>query len=163
MRPSASAVLEGIRSVVHPGRNQIEVLGGRTWLFDAAHNPAGVHALAGTIDQLDLPRPVVVLLAVLADKDWRSMLPPLIARADSVVLTEPPSAAPERRWDARHAAEQVDGACPIHVEEDFARAVEAAAAAAGNGTVVVTGSFHTVGSALSALGLEPFAGLPGAS
>jgi hypothetical protein len=45
--------------------------------------------------------------------------------------------------------------CPLHVEEDFVEAVGWARREAGRGTVVVTGSCHTVGSALKLLGLEP--------
>jgi folylpolyglutamate synthase/dihydropteroate synthase len=41
------------------------------------------------------------------------------------------------------------------VIEDFVEATRAAGERAGRGTVVVTGSVHTVGSAMSLLGLEP--------
>lgn len=158
LRPGADALLEGVAAVRHPGRDQIEVVDGATWLFDVAHNTAGIHSLVDTVDRLDLPRPLVPLVGVLGDKDWRSMLPPLFARADFAVLTQAPSAPPERRWDATEAREAVAHVCPIQVEEDFVRALHRARAEAGSGTVVVTGSCHTVGSALKVLGLEPLSG-----
>jgi dihydrofolate synthase/folylpolyglutamate synthase len=154
-RPGAQAVKDGIRSVVHPGRDQIEVVDGKTWLFDVAHNTAGVRSLVDTVDRLDLPRPMVALVGVLGDKDWRSMLPPLFSRVDYAVLTQPPSAPPERRWDARVAADAVAHLCPMRLEPDFEVAVGRARAEAGQGTVVVTGSVHTVGSALKVLRWEP--------
>ena len=83
------------------------------------------------------------------------MLPPLFSRADYAVLTLPPSAPPERRWDARAAADAVAHLCPMRLEGDFTAAVDRARAEAGEGTVVVTGSVHTVGSALKVLGREP--------
>ena len=46
---------------------------------------------------------------------------------------------------------------PVRVEPDFMAALAEARSAAGEGTVVVTGSCHTVGSALKALGREPLA------
>ena len=155
LRPSLDAVRRGLAGVVHPGRDQIEVLDGRTWLFDVAHNTAGIQSLVDTVDRLDLPRPLVALVGVLGDKDWRSMLPPLFARTDFAVLTQPPSAPPERRWDPHAAREAVGGAGSPTVEEDFAAALGHAREAAGDGTVLVTGSCHTVGSALSLLGREP--------
>jgi len=156
LRPDREALLEGVASVIHPGRDQIEVLDGTTWLFDVAHNTAGILSLVDTVDRLDLPRPLVALVGVLGDKDWRSMLPPLFSRADFAFLTQPPSAPPERRWDPVAAREAVAHVCPIPVENEFVRALGLARAEAGRGTVVVTGSCHTVGSALTALGLEPF-------
>lgn len=156
LRPGRDALVEGVASVVHPGRDQIEILDGTTWLFDVAHNTAGIHSLVDTMDRLDLPRPLVALVGVLGDKDWRAMLPPLFSRADFAFLTQPPSAPPERRWDPVAAREAVTHVCPIQVEDDFLRALGLARAEAGQGTVVVTGSCHTVGSALKVLDLEPF-------
>ncbi len=160
LRPERDDLLAGIRSVRHAGRDEVREIGGLTWLFDVAHNTAGVESLVDTIDRLDLPRPLVVLVGVLGDKDWRSMLPPLFNRARSAVLTVPPSAPVERRWDPDAAARAVSaGAAPggakIAVVEDFTAALDAARAQAGSGTVVVTGSVHTVGSAMALLGIDP--------
>ncbi|MCG6989087.1 MAG: bifunctional folylpolyglutamate synthase/dihydrofolate synthase [Gemmatimonadetes bacterium] len=157
LRPDAEAVLTGVAQVVHPGRDQIEVIDGTTWLLDVAHNTAGVLSLVDTLDRVALPEPVVALVGVLGDKDWRVMLPPLLSRTDRAVLTQPPSAPPERRWDVEDAAGAVEHVCPLRVEEDFVAALESARKEAAGGTVVVTGSCHTVGSALKVLGREPLA------
>lgn len=155
LRPPREALVAGIQSVVHPGRDQVEVIDGTTWLFDIAHNTAGIQSLVDTLDRIELPRPLTVLVGVLGDKDWKGMLPPLLARAGHAVLTQPPSAPPERRWDAYAAAEAVSHVCPIDVEEDFVKALATVRSEVGAGSVVVTGSVHTVGSALTLLGLEP--------
>ena len=157
-RPDAEAVVEGIARVDYHGRDQVSVVDGRTWLLDVAHNTAGIRSLVDTVDRLDLPRPLVALVGVLGDKDWKSMLPPLFARVDHAVLTQPPSAPVERRWDPREAADAVGAVTHIRVEDDFVRALRQARRRAGRGTVVVTGSVHTVGSAMSVLGLEPLRG-----
>ncbi len=162
LRPDREAVLRGLRSVRWPGRDQIETIEGVTWLFDVAHNVAGVYSLVDTLDRLDLPRPWVALVGVLGDKDWPAMLPPLLQRVDSSWLTLPASGPPERRWDPAAAVELLNGrAGPsfglIQIELDFHRALKAAGRAAqAEGTVVVTGSVYTVGSALEALGRLPF-------
>ncbi len=158
MRPEADAVVRGIAGVRHAGRDQIEQIDGVTWLFDVAHNTAGIHSLVDTMDRLELARPMAALVGVLGDKDWRSMLPALFARADLAVLTQPPSAPPERRWNAAAAAAAVQHMCPLRVVEDFVTALDLVRSEVGRGTVVVTGSVHTVGSALRVLGREPLSG-----
>ena len=155
LRPDADAIRNGVRAVEYHGRDEIEVIDGLTWLFDVAHNTAGIRSLVDTIDRLELPRPLVVLVGVLGDKDWRSMLPPLFARTDAAVLTQPPSAPPERRWSPADAANVVVKMTRVTIEEDFERAFQRVRRDAGQGTVVVTGSVHTVGSALRLLGREP--------
>ena len=158
LRPDADAIREGLRAVEYHGRNEIVVIDGLTWLFDVAHNTAGIHSLVDTVDRLELPRPLVALVGVLGDKDWRSMLPPLFSGIDAALLTRPPSAPPERRWGHEAAAGALRSMTRVTVEHDFARAFEQARYEAGRGTVVVTGSVHTVGSALRLLGREPLAG-----
>jgi dihydrofolate synthase/folylpolyglutamate synthase len=155
LRPDADAIRNGVRAVEYHGRDEIEVIDGLTWLFDVAHNTAGIRSLVDTIDRLELPRPLVALVGVLGDKDWRSMLPPLFARTDAAVLTQPPSAPPERRWSPADAADAVAKMTRVTIEEDFERAFQRVRRDAGQGTVVVTGSVHTVGSALRLLGREP--------
>ncbi len=155
VRPGVDALARGIADVRHAGRDQVETIEGRTWIFDVAHNTAGILTLVDTLDRLELPGPLVALVGVLGDKDWRAMLPPLFSRCDAAVLTQPPSAPPERRWDPAVAAAAVPALCPLYLEEDFVRALGTAREVAGSGTVVVTGSCHTVGSALTALAREP--------
>lgn len=155
LRPSAEDVVAGMASVVYHGRDEIRRLDGRTWLFDVAHNTAGILSLVDTIDRLELPRPLVAVIGVLGDKDWRTMLPALLSRMDAAFLTQPPSAPLGRRWDPLAAADEVDALTLVRVVEDFDLALERARERAGEGTVVVTGSVHTVGSAMSLLGLDP--------
>lgn len=152
------AIRAGVAGVRWPGRFQIEQIEGRNWVFDVAHNVAGVEALIAAIAGLALPRPLVVLIGILGDKDWARMLPPLFAAADHAVLTRPPTAPPNRSWHPDEVLESVQ-AGNAHVEPDFFAALAAARNLAGSrGTVLVTGSFHTVGDALLLLGragIEP--------
>jgi dihydrofolate synthase/folylpolyglutamate synthase len=148
-----AAVARGVESVRWPGRFQVERLRGRHWVFDVAHNEAGVHALVETFAQLNLPRPVSLLVGILGDKDWRRMLPPLFGLAHSITLTVPPTAPKSRAWDPRHVLAAVPDNRAL-VIDDFAAALRQAEIQAGTaGTVLVTGSFHTVGDALVLLDL----------
>lgn len=155
LRPGRAAVLDGAAGVQWPGRAQVLHHAGTTWLFDVAHNAAGVQALVQTISLLPLPRPIVVLIGVLGDKDWRAMLRPLQASADVVLLTLPPTAPDDRRWDLSAVLAAVPSPNTRAVP-DFPAALTQAWRAARGGTIVVTGSFHTVGDALIALELAPW-------
>ncbi|MDE2795365.1 MAG: bifunctional folylpolyglutamate synthase/dihydrofolate synthase [Gemmatimonadota bacterium] len=154
--PSPDAVRAGVATVRWPGRGQVHRVGGRLHIFDVAHNRAAVSALARVLADLAPPRPLVVLAGILGDKDWSRMLPPLVDLADRVVFTIPASAPPERNWNPHAVASEVGDGIPIEVVDDVAAAVDRAAVLAGSGTVVVTGSCHTVGDALQILGVSPF-------
>lgn len=122
-----------------------------SWIFDVAHNPGGVEALVENLADPPPRRPLHALVGILGDKDWESMLRLLAPAVDRIWVTTPPTAPPGRRWDLASAARVVpDGVA----EADFDRALEAVQV--GAGTVLVTGSFHTVGDALARLpGLAP--------
>lgn len=154
--PSLAAVQAGLAAVRWPGRLQVERLAGTTWAFDVAHNVAGVESLVAAARAVALPRPITAVVGVLGDKDWHGMLSPLCDLADRVVLTEPPTAPAERRWNPDDVLRQVTCGNGT-VTTDLLQALRDAAADARRtgGSVIVTGSFHTVGDALAVLGLCP--------
>jgi dihydrofolate synthase / folylpolyglutamate synthase len=165
LRPGRDPLVSGIAATRWPGRLQIERVAGVEWVFDVAHNVAGMEALVSAVRLLGLPRPLCTVVGVLGDKDWRGMLLPLYAVADRVLLTSPPSAPVDRRWDPG----QVLRTAPserARIVTDFGSALEQAHgwAVSHGGSVLVTGSFHTVGDALTALRLctsdEPIARAP---
>lgn len=155
LRPSTAAVVAGVSNVVWPGRLQMERIGTQRWLFDVAHNLAGVQALVAAVRGLDLARPLVIVVGILGDKDWQAMLPPLFELADLAVLTVPPTAPANRAWEPERVLEDV-GSERTEVLRDFTAALDRARERAADGTVLVTGSFHTVGDALIALDRAPF-------
>jgi dihydrofolate synthase/folylpolyglutamate synthase len=122
------------------------------WIYDVAHNPDGVRALVGALRGAvpPPPRPVVGLVSVLRDKAWREMLELLAAGVDELVLTRAPSAPADRAWDLAAVSEWArERGLRFVAETDFAAALERAARQGA--TVLVTGSFHTVGDAMSRL------------
>jgi dihydrofolate synthase / folylpolyglutamate synthase len=161
LRPGWNDLRAGFATARWPGRLQVQRVRGTTFVFDIAHNPAGVAALCEALEQLDLPRPVVLLAGVLSDKEWSTMLPPLLRRTDAAILTIPPSAIPSRRWDPEAAADALQSQVrvPIRAVPDLGRALERAVTLAPHGTIVVTGSIHTVGDAMRGLDISPFGNL----
>lgn len=156
LKPGVEAVRRGVAGVRWPGRLQIHEGTEGYWVFDVAHNTAGVRALATSLRRLALPQPIVLLVGIQGDKDWRSMLPPLFAMAREAVLTQPPTVPPDRRWDPLEAAGALKALPNLHILPDFGEAMDMARRSAGEGTVVVTGSHHTVGDAMNVLGILPY-------
>jgi dihydrofolate synthase/folylpolyglutamate synthase len=148
IRPSEADIGDGIASARWPGRLQIEERKERTWVLDAAHNPAAVEALAQSLTSLDFQGPVAAVIAIMGDKPWPEMLPPLLALADVSIFTVAPSSPAERRWDAEAVSATISS-YPVEVIEDFGAALERAEQVAR--TIVVTGSNHTVGDAMKIL------------
>jgi dihydrofolate synthase/folylpolyglutamate synthase len=75
------------------------------------------------------------------------MLELLLGRVTDVRVTDTPSAPPHRRWNL--AAVEAAFAGRVAVEPDLDAAL--AALAPTTGTVLVCGSFHTVGDAMARL------------
>jgi dihydrofolate synthase / folylpolyglutamate synthase len=136
-----------------PGRFQRE---GR-FIFDVAHNPDGACVLAATLAAAGVTRPLAAVLTVLSDKDWRGVMRALAPVVDAFVLTDAPSAPVSRSWNVSDAKSWADAnGWSALVEIDFDRAIETATRIGA--TVLITGSFHTVGDAMSRLQVDPLGG-----
>jgi dihydrofolate synthase / folylpolyglutamate synthase len=154
-----AAALAGVRL---PGRFQRV---GR-YIFDVAHNPDGAGVLAATMRAVGPAAPVVAVLSVLNDKDWRGVMTAVAGVVDHFVLTNAPTAPAARAWhlDEAFAFASSHGWRATMVP-DFGRALVLASEMVvregedetQGGTVLVTGSFHTVGDAMASLQLSPLA------
>ncbi len=127
------------------------------FIFDVAHNPAGAEVLATTLRSVSAPSPVTALVTVLADKDWRGMLAALAPVVDHFVLSVAPTAPASRLWDPAEALAHARAAgWSAELVPDF----DAAIARAGETgkTILITGSFHTVGDVMARLQVTPHGG-----
>jgi dihydrofolate synthase/folylpolyglutamate synthase len=151
--PTRAVMAEALATVFLPGRFQRV----GAFIFDVAHNPDGATVLARTLAAVHPPRPIVAVLSVLNDKDWRGVMTALAGAVDRFVLTNAPTAPTIRAWrpDDALAFATAEG-WAAEVAPDFDDALARANALAG--TVLVTGSFHTVGDAMASLQLSPFGG-----
>ena len=153
LRPSDASIEAAFATVRVPGR--LDRRG--KWLFDVAHNPDSMRALTATLSELELARPVHALVSILGDKDWPEMLVELDRAIQFGVLTIAPS-ADSRKWDLAwlerwlQEDERPEARARWRLIPDFRQALEAVQR--GAGTVLVTGSFHTVGDVMGELGLE---------
>jgi dihydrofolate synthase/folylpolyglutamate synthase len=152
-RPEPEQIAIAFGAVRVPGRLDRR---GR-WLFDVAHNPDGMRTLVSALASMRPPRPLHALVSILGDKDWPEMLVQLDQAIDRGVLTIAPTAA-ARGWDIEWLRRWLrDPSRPPARAEwtlipDFNEAI--ARVQNGAGTVLVTGSFHTVGDVMQAVGLD---------
>jgi dihydrofolate synthase / folylpolyglutamate synthase len=150
--PPPGEISKALAGVFLPGR--FERRG--KFIFDVAHNPDGARTVAETIRAINPPSPRTALVAVLADKDWRGIIRELEPVVDRFLFTNAPSAPAERRWDPAEAQTFVKAR---GLEADLEPDMDVALARGQerSQTLLVTGSFHTVGDAMSRLQVSPFA------
>jgi dihydrofolate synthase/folylpolyglutamate synthase len=153
LAPTEAEIRLGMPHVRLPGRFQRV----GNYLFDVAHNPAGAAVLASTLAAIAPPKPIVAVLSVLSDKDWRGIMDALAPAVERFILTNAPTAPPSRAWSIpeplNYARERGWNA---EVIRDFDRAL--VRGAADGATVLITGSFHTVGDAMARLEVSPTGG-----
>ena len=127
------------------------------FIFDVAHNDDGARVLVEALGAAAIPRPLAAVVCVLGDKAWRPMLARLATAVDHLVLTEAPTAPAGRQWPL---ADAVRHATELGARAEAVPVLSAALARAGDlaATVLVTGSFHTVGDAMRCLQLDPLGG-----
>jgi dihydrofolate synthase/folylpolyglutamate synthase len=153
----ADAVRAAFARVGSPGRLEV-FRRGSTVLVDAAHNPAGAHALAMAVTEEFTFGSLVGVVAALRDKDVLGILEELEPVIDLVVATENSSPRAMRLEDMVGLALQVFGEDRVYQAATMPEAIDVAVGLAereaplGGGGVLVTGSVVTAGDARMLLG-----------
>jgi dihydrofolate synthase/folylpolyglutamate synthase len=115
-------------------------------LLDGANNPDGARTLAAELQKMLREKPgakLILVLGILADKDWAEMTEVLAPLADIVIATQSHSPRAAR---AAVIAQQAQEHC-AHVETSTpvpAAARRALELAGENDVICITGSFYTV-------------------
>jgi dihydrofolate synthase / folylpolyglutamate synthase len=154
---SVDGVRAALTSLNWPGRFQV-VEGRPTVVLDVAHNAVSAQALRDGLEHLLRSRPrgtgLVLVVGMARDKDidaFAATLFPLAARVVCTRAESPRAASPERIFEAASALGAKGESVPT-VAGALARARELAGP---GGVVCVTGSFHVVGEAMVAMGIQP--------
>jgi len=143
-RPLDTAgVRRAAASVRVPGR--LEVFAGSPDVaIDGAHNPAGMRALAGSLDEVFGARRPVAVVSVLDDKDLGAMLEAIAPRCAAVIGTRSSHRRAADPAGVAAAAGKLGAATAVVA--DPREAVAAAVAKAGpGGAVLVCGSLYLLG------------------
>jgi dihydrofolate synthase/folylpolyglutamate synthase len=145
----ASAAPKGLRRLRWPGRFEI-VPGTPTTVLDGAHNDGSADALAATLRREFPRRRVRFVIGLMADKDARGLLRPLLPLARSVEATR---VASPRALAPRELVRLCRGV-KARAHDEPADAIAAARRDAGDRDIVcVTGSLALIGRARDILGL----------
>jgi dihydrofolate synthase / folylpolyglutamate synthase len=152
-----AAARRALTATAVPGRLQ-KVSERPLVVADGAHNPEGVRVLAQSLTVVDMPRPVIGVLAIMRDKAYGEMLDGLLPLLDGVVstqATEPRSlAAKDLSAAVRAAAIRLGrGSFDRHIELDPHTALMRARRLAGpDGSVLVGGSLYLLEDLSDVLG-----------
>jgi len=156
-RLTAAAIEAGVRHAVWPARLQrltagplaetIEAVGGSLWL-DGGHNPHAARALAAFAAKMgrDDPRPLVVIMGLLANKDARGVIEPFGPLKCRMIFTDFEAAAAAKGADLAAVARAMGIPC------EAAQTVQGAVASAcvdGPARVLICGSLYLAGEVLA--------------
>ena len=143
------AVERGLREVQLPGRFQrVSAAAGFEWVLDVAHNPQSAGALAANLARWPVRGRTTAVCGMLADKDVAGVLGPLRGHVDRwfAATTDGARGLADTEMARRAAVVGLEMMPAGSVGE----AMRMAATEAREGDrIVVFGSFHTVGPALS--------------
>jgi dihydrofolate synthase/folylpolyglutamate synthase len=143
------AIERGLAQVQLPGRFQrVTAAGGFEWVLDVAHNPDAAAELARTLARRRVPGRTLAVCGMLADKDVPAVLAALEGSVDRwfAATTDGPRGLPDTELAVQAAGVGIT-MMPAGAVCDAMRL--AAREARKGDRIVVFGSFHTVGPALS--------------
>jgi dihydrofolate synthase/folylpolyglutamate synthase len=147
-------VREGFATVDSPGRLE-RVRSAPTILLDGAHNPHGMAATVGALEEEFAFRHLVAVVAVLGDKDVTGMLDLLEPVAARIVVTQNSSPRSMPLHELAQLATEIFGEDRVTVAQTMPDAIEEAVVLAESDTdgelsgigVLITGSIVTVADA----------------
>ena len=134
--------------VTVPGRMQVVAERPLT-IYDGAHNPSGVEALAAALPEALGGRPLVAVVSILDDKDAAGMLRALAGNTSKAVFTS--TTNPRALSPATLASlwTQVGGGASEIAADPRAAVARAQALAGPDGAVLATGSIYLVADLLA--------------
>ena len=161
-------IKDGIAALNWPGRLEY-IQEDPPILIDAAHNPAAADALARALKRhfLETYKKIIIILGIMADKDIKGIMEPLLPLASEVILTAPSysrAASPEHLADIAHSLGFSDLRIAATVKDAIEMGMKTGLRDEDNGSgnlpltpeplplILITGSFYTIGEAKEVLG-----------
>lgn len=149
---SPSHIRAGLAQATWPGRFEL-VRSNPNFIIDGSHNIQGVQALIETLNYRYPNIKPVLLLGILADKDYLEILELLVPFAKSIVCITPPSPRALFAADLRDAINEVaSDAYSSVAAPSIAEGVKKAYEQAGeDGLIVACGSLYSIADVMAAL------------
>ena len=119
-------------------------------VLDVAHNFQAIQILIKNVPLFFTYNRLIVVLGILDDKDYKKIIKALSTAADTFIMTEPNT---ERALSARLLEKEASAfETETFIEKEIPKAISKAKEIAdADDLILVTGSFYTVGEALSEL------------
>lgn len=149
----AAAVESGLKSVKSPGRLEI-VARDPMIVLDGAHNPDGATNLMSVITNDIDYREMILVIAILSDKDFVSMLRIMAPHASKVILTKLDNERSAPAYDLKRTVEAIGTECDI-VEDARGALDKAVSIATADDLICITGSIYLIGEIKTAMGIMP--------
>ena len=146
---SDDEMARGFAAVRWPGRLQVLRRGERILLLDGAHNRDGIASLRTALERHFPGRAPVLVLGMLADKEWKEMARTLGPLAARIITTPVASTRTVPPADLKAACLASGVTRPIRVTSSLAEALRGCVA---DPFVLVAGSLYLIGEALELLG-----------
>ena len=151
-RPDQDAVRTGLARVRWPGRCET-ILDSPRLLCDVAHNPDGARSLNRTLRERNVDR-LTLVVGMVEGKDHQGFLAALATRVRFVHYCTPQTERAVPGEFLAAAGERLGLRGIVHRTPSMAVAA-ALEDASGDDTILVTGSFYTVGEVMAHLGHRP--------
>jgi len=140
----------GAEDTKWPGRFHMIKKDEYAFLLDGAHNPPAINELCNSLQKKFPMQKIILILGIMKDKDIKSMIKAIVPMAKYVYYTSPKyerSAKPEQL-----ATEAANLCVPGEIVKGIEDAIHKAKKMSDkNDLIVITGSFFTIGEALSIL------------
>ena len=140
----------GAEDTIWAGRFHMIKNNGYTFLLDGAHNPPAINELRNSLKKRFPAKKIILILGIMKDKNIKSMIKAIVPMAKHVYYTSPEyerSAKPEQL-----AAAAANLCIPGEIAQNIKDAIyKAKKMSEKNDLIVITGSFFTIGEALSIL------------
>ncbi len=142
---SNEAMITGLAKVEWPGRLEMVCSSPRVFL-DGAHNPAGAHVLKESLQKEFEYKRLILIIGIMKDKNYKSILQTLAPIADHLILTQPNIPRAASPAVLQKALEQ--NGEKAEIVEGVQRAIDRGLSMASSEDLLcITGSLYTVGEA----------------
>ncbi|MDD5674098.1 MAG: bifunctional folylpolyglutamate synthase/dihydrofolate synthase [Chitinivibrionales bacterium] len=148
------ALARGIKNAFIPARFQTVLVNNKTIIFDVAHNPGAIRTLLESLADYYPGQKVCFIVGIMKDKDTGLIMNEISGYAEEIIVCQPKT---ERSEQADVLFEKIGPG--FKGEKSVAASVQGAvkkALQSSLGIICVTGSFFTVGEAMTALKIKPF-------
>lgn len=154
--PDPDVLRSALADLCVPARRQICRIAERTVVFDVAHNPASMTALAEQLIASAEAGQTVAALGLMADKDLPAMTAELARAVDGACALAIPgidrAQSPEVIWAALDEAGIAIAQAEFSAEAVWEQLLTRTQA---GDRIVICGSFHSVAGILAAIGMDP--------